>query len=101
MGEKVTKLKDAKTAIKSYEDIIKTNKKIIGLVAEQGQILKKIKKSDQFLETVHLSKSNIYFKNNVCKFATKYLLLKNSTLSSNYFENNFKMIKAVLQRESK
>ena len=52
------------------------------LEAKQGQIFKK---------------STIYFKINLYKFVTKYLILKKSMLSFHCFKNNFKLIKTAFK----
>ena len=62
----------------------------------QGQMLKKFKDTEGFVENVGLSRSTIYFKIRLLrKFLRKYPTLKNSSLSSHYFRNSFKMIKTV------
>ena len=77
--------------IRRYEDIIKTqNKKAIGYIAKQGEILKNFKDTQNFFDNVGQSKSTIYFKISLYKFLKKYPLLKRSTLQSIYFKNNFK-----------
>ena len=77
--------------IRRYEDIIKTqNKKAIGYIAKQGEILKIFKDTQNFFDNVGQSKSTIYFKISPYKFLKKYPLLKTSTLQSIYFKNNFK-----------
>ena len=77
--------------IRRYEDIIKTqNKKAIGYIAKQGEILKNFKDTQNFFDNVGQSKSTIYFKISLYKFLKKYPLLKTSTLQSIYFKNNFK-----------
>ena len=82
--------------IKHYDDIIKTrNKNTIRYESIQGQILKKFKNSEGYAENVGLSRSTIYFKTGLYKFLKKYSALKNSSLSSHYFRNNFKIIKTV------
>ena len=57
-----------------------------------GQVLKKLKDTKGFIEKVGLSQSLIYFKIGLFK---KYPALKNSSLSSHYFRNDFKMFKTV------
>ena len=82
--------------IKHYDDIIKTrNKNTIRYESIQGQIFKKFKNSEGYAENVGLSRSTIYFKTGLYKFLKKYSALKNSSLSSHYFRNNFKIIKTV------
>ena len=81
--------------IPRYEDIIKIqNKKTIGYIAKQREILKKFEDTQDFLDDGQ-SKSTIYFKISLYKFLKKYPLLKTSTLQSSYFKNNFKAIKVV------
>ena len=58
-------------------------------------MLKKFKDTEGFVENVRLSRSTIYFKIGPYKFLKKYPALKNSSLSSHYFRNNFKMNKIV------
>ena len=82
--------------IKRYEETTRTQKKkIINFVGMQGQLLKKFKDDENLFETLNQSKSIIYFQINWYKFLKKYPSLKTSTLSSNHFENNFKLIKMV------
>ena len=89
-------LKDCISLVKKYEDLLKSsNKKIINIVAKQGELLKRFKDSDEFFDGVGLSRSNIYFKIRLYKFLCKFPALRNSTLTSSYFKNNFKIIKKV------
>ena len=89
-------LKDGISLIKKYEDLLKSaNKKILNIVGKQGELLKRFKDSDEFFDRVGLSRSNIYFKIRLYKFLCKFPALRNLTLTSSYFENNFKMIKKV------
>ena len=81
---------------KHYDVTIKTeNKNNIRYESTQGQVLKNFKDTKEFVENVGLSQSTIYFKIGLYKFLKKYLALKNSSLSSHYFRNNFRMIKTV------
>ena len=57
---------------------------------KQGRILKQLKDFEQLFETVVLIESTVYFKLNLCKFISKYLVLGRSTVSSHYFKNNFR-----------
>ena len=70
-------------------------KEIINVVGKQGELLKRFKDSDELFDGVSLSWSNIYFKIRLYKFLCKFPALRNSTLTSSYFKNNFKMIKKV------
>ena len=68
---------EAFTFINNSEKIIKTqNKKTIGCVAKQGQILKKIRDREDFIKKVRLSRSSI-FKIGLYKFFFKKASLKN------------------------
>ena len=81
---------------KHYDVTIKTeNKNNIRYESTQGQVLKNFKDTKEFVENVGLSQSTIYFKIGLYKFLKKYPSLKNSSLSSHYFRNNFRMIKTV------
>ena len=80
--------------VKKCENLLKgTKKKNINIVGKQGEILKCFKDGDDFFDRVRLSRSNIYIKISLYKVLKKFPLLKNSTLASNYFKNNFKLIK--------
>ena len=49
-------LKDAISLVKKYEDLLKSsNKKVIDIVAKQGELLKRFKDSDEFFDGVRLS----------------------------------------------
>ena len=89
-------LKDAISLVKKHEDLLKSsNKRIIDIVAKQGELLKRFNDSDEFFDGVGLSRSNIYFKIRLYKFLCKFPALRNSTLTSSYFKSNFKIIKKV------
>ena len=89
-------LKDGISLVKKYEDLLKgANKKIINIAGKQGELPKRFKDSDQFFDGVGLSRSNIYFKTRLYKFLCKFPTLRNATLTSSYFKNNFKIIKIV------
>ena len=88
--------KEAINKIKYYDKILKTgNKNTIRYESIQGEMLKKFKDSKGFVENVEIRRSTIYFKSGLYKFSKEYLALKNSSLSSHFFGNNFKMIKTV------
>ena len=54
--------KEALSIIKKYNELLKgENRKIINLVGNQGKLLKKFKKNDEFFRHVGLSQTNIYF----------------------------------------
>ena len=89
-------LKDGICLIKKYENLSKgANKKFINIDGKQGKLLKRFKEENDFFDCDGLSQSNIYFKIRLYKFLCKFLLLKNSTLTSDYFKGNFKLIKKV------
>ena len=82
--------------MKHYDDIIKSgSKNTIRYESIQRQMLKIFRDTERFFENVGLSRSKIYFKIGLYKFLKKYLASKNSSLSSHYFKNKFKMIKTV------
>ena len=90
------KSKDGICLVKKYEDLLRAeNRKIINIVGKQGELLKIFRDAEEFFDHVGLSRSNIYFKISLYKFLRKFLLLKNSTFTSSYFESNFKAIKKV------
>ena len=64
-------------------------------MGKQGELLKRFKEEDEFFDCVGLSQSNIYFKIRLSRFFCKFSVLKNSTLTSGYFKNSFKLIKKV------
>ena len=73
-------LKDSISLVEKYEDLLKSsNKKIINIVAKQGELLKQFKDSDEFFDSISLSRSNIYFKIRLYKFLCKFPALRNST----------------------
>ena len=63
-----------------------------------GCILEKFKDTENFFETVSMSRSTICFKINLYKLVRKYICLQKSTLSANYFKNNFKKIKSFCKK---
>ena len=82
--------------VKKYEELLKSsNKKIINIVAKQGELLERFKDSDEIFDSVDQSRSNIYFKITLYKFLCKFPALRNLTLTPCYFKNNFKIIKKV------
>ena len=68
------------------------NRKVIW---KTGRVVKRFKDSEEFFDCVGLSPPNIYFKIRLYKFLCKSPVLKNSSLTSSYFKNNFKLIKKV------
>ena len=79
-----------------YEKIIKTqNKKAIRYTGKLGELFKKFKDTENFLDNVSQSRSTIHLKILLYKFLKIYPLLKTPTLQSCYFKNNFKAIRVV------
>ena len=72
---------EAVDIIQRYEEIIKTGnkKETISYEAIQGQMLKKIKDKEGFIENVGLSRSTVYFKIVLYKCLKKFLAKKNSS----------------------
>ena len=64
-------------------------------------MLKRFRNTEGFVENVELSWSTIYFKIVLYKFWKKCPALKNATLSSHYFRNNFRIIKRVYKSNKK
>ena len=94
-------LKDGKCSVKKYEGLLKeANRKIIHIIGKQEELLKKFKDSNEYFVGVGLNRSNIYFKISLYKFLCKFPLLKNSTLTSSYFNGNFKSIKNVCKTKA-
>ena len=86
---------EAVVIIQRCEEIIKMqNKRAIVYIGKQGQLLKKFKDTKQLFEPVGQSKSIIHSNMGLCKL-NKYPTLEKSTLSSNYFKNNFRVIKTM------
>ena len=64
--------------IRRYKDTIKTeNKKEIGYIGKQGQLLKKLKDTEHFLGNFGQSRSKIYFKVSLINYWENILCLKN------------------------
>ena len=92
--ENVKSLNEGISLVKKYENLLKgANKKIINIVAKQGELLKRFKEDDEFFDCVGLSRSNICFKIRLFKFLCKFPVLKNSTLTPSYFKSNLKQIR--------
>ena len=103
MNEEVKNAKEPKegiSLIKKYEDLLKgANKKINNIVEKQAELMKRFKDSNEFFDGVGLSQSNIYFKIRLHKLLCKFPVLKNSTLTSSYFNRNFKVIKKICKSD--
>ena len=67
--------------------------------AKEGELLKRLKDSDEFFDGVGFSRSNVYFKIRLYKFLCKFPALRNSTLTSSYFKNNFKILKKFARQK--
>ena len=94
----VKSLNERISLVQKYKNLLKgANKKIINIVGKQGELLKRFKEEDEFFNSVGLSKLNIYFKMRLFKFLCKFPVLKNSTLTPNYFRSNMKLIKKVFK----
>ena len=71
-GKNVHNSQEAVVIIRCYEDIIKAqNKKAIGYIGKQGELLKKFKDTENFFDNVHQCRSTIYFKMSLYKFLKK------------------------------
>ena len=57
--------------------------------------VKRFRESEEFFDTVVLSYSTICFKMNLYKFLSKHPVVKNITVSSNYFKNNLRILMKV------
>ena len=81
------------------EKIFRSKKSnILWLAYQQGQIFKKFKVNENFLDLVKelgISKSTTLFKISIVKFANKYPRMKKSSLSLHFLKNNFEMIKEI------
>ena len=83
----VNNSQEAIVIIRRYEEIIKTqNKKAIGHIGKQEELLKKFKKTENFFYSIGQSRSTIYFKISLNKFLKKYPLLETSNLHSSSFK---------------
>ena len=59
----ITNSRETIELIRHYEEIIKTqNKRVIGYIIKQGEILKKFKESKNFFDNAVQSRSTVYFK---------------------------------------
>ena len=104
-AEEVQDLERAAKITKRYEDIIKTkNKGIINAVYHQGQVFKRFKEKDKFIELVNelgIHKNTIIFKINVFKLCKKYSKLLKSSIGLGFFKNYHKDIKAICEEYEK
>ena len=82
MIEQVTRLEDLSVSSVNTRWLSRLKKEYYyACVFKQGYILKKFKNTEQFVETLGLSKCTIYFKTNLYKLIKKYPHLKNPHLS--------------------
>ena len=84
--------------IRTYSQVIRAEKLIIGLLFKQGCILKKFKEVKNFFKTVGLSRYTSFFKIKVYKFVKNYQRLKHSTLSVHYLKNSSKNTRSVCKK---
>ena len=95
---------DAVKAIQEFEEIIKNTKiDIIWLAYYQGQIFKKFKEKERFVNMVlkfSVSKSTIMFKTVLSKLIDDYPKIKNSLLSLHYFKKYLKMIREICKENA-
>lgn len=73
------------------------NERTIGCVEKQEQLLTNLGERENFVQNVGQKRSTVYFKIGLHKFFKKYHILTNTTLYSNYFQRNFKVIKMVCE----
>ena len=57
--------------------------------------VKRFRESEEFFDTVVLNYSTICFKMSLYKFLSKHPVVKNITVSSNYFKNNLRILMKV------
>ena len=82
--------KEVAIVIKKHEELIKEqNQRITNIVSKQGELLKRFKELDEYFESVGLSQSNIHFKIRFYRALVMLLVLRNLTLSSNYFKKDY------------
>ena len=84
--------------IRTYSQVIRAEKLIIGLLFKQGCILKKFKEVKKIFKTVGLSRYTSFFKIKVYKFVKNYQHLKHSTLSVHYLKNSSKNTRSVCKK---
>ena len=80
----------------SKEELLKgAHRKVIKIIRNQEELLKKFKQSDELFSWVGLYRSKMYFKICLYKFLCIFPILKKSTFTSSSFKNNFKLTKKV------
>ena len=91
--------------IKRYEDIIKTkNKGSINVAYHQGQVFKKFKEKEKFVNLVselRIYKTAIIFRINIFKLCNKHPKLVKSSIGLGFFKNYHKDIKAICEENGK
>ena len=103
-AQKVEKLEDAADIIKQYEEILRTKRKGIILVAfYQGKVFKRFKEKEKFIQMVgklKIHKSTIVFKINVFKLIEKHPKLMKSSATLTFLKNYFQDIKQICEENS-
>ena len=80
--KKVKSLKEGISLFQRHKNLLKdANQKVINIFGKQGELLKRLNEEDDFINTVGLSSSNIYFKVRLFKFLCKFSMLDNLTLT--------------------
>ena len=70
-------------------------------MGKESELLKHFRDEDESFDRAGLSRSNIFFKISLCKFLKKITSLTNSSLTSSYVKNNFKLIKKACKMDVK
>ena len=103
-ADKVEKLEDAVDIIKKYEEILRTKRKDIIVVAfHQGKVFKRFKEKEKFMQMVKklkIHKNTIFFKINLVKLIEKHLKLMKSSVTLTFLKNYFKYIKQICKENS-
>ena len=86
---------------KMWRSVESSKQKIINIVGKESELLKHFRDEDESFDRAGLSRSNIFFKISLCKFLKKIPSLTNSSLSSSYVKNNFKLIKKACKMDVK
>ena len=86
--------------IRNYEEIINTwHKRVKAYIAKHGEILKKFIDVENFFENLKQIRSMVHYKLSLLQIFKKLLknnpTLKNTTLPTTYFRNNFKFTESV------
>ena len=86
---------------KMWRSVESSKQKIINIVGKESELLKHFRDEDESFDRAGLSRSNIFFKISLCKFLKKITSLTNSSLTSSYVKNNFKLIKKACKMDVK